>query len=187
MIKVIWMLRAIFYKVIMKKFGLFSYIGNPNYVAGLRNWNFGSKVRIYPGARIESLGGDVNIGDDVSIGQNLHLISSKLVNIGSKTTLSANVFISDIDHKYEQIDIHIMEQGLITKATIIGDNCFVGYGCVIMPGSVLGKQCIVGANSVVKGVFPAQCVIAGTPAKIIKRYDPKNCIWKKTDTFGNFI
>jgi acetyltransferase-like isoleucine patch superfamily enzyme len=187
MIKLSWMFRAIIYKLFMNKFGFLSYIGPPCYVAGLRLWQFGKRVRIYPQARIESLGGIIRVGDDVSIGQSLHIISKLSVHIGDKTTISANVFISDVDHDYEVIDVHIMDQALISKKTVIGENCFIGYGCVILPGTILGKQCIVGANSVVKGVFPDHCVIAGSPAKIIKRYDVTDCIWKKSDTSGNFI
>lgn len=187
MIKIIWMVRAIFYKVFMKEFGLLSYLGRPCYFSGFNNFSFGKKVRIYPNARIESLGGLVEIGNDVSIGQNLHLISTSHVSIGDNTTISSNVFISDVDHEYEQVNIHIMKQGLVTKSTFIGNNCFLGYGCVILPGTNLGTQTIVGANSVVKGHFPDFCVIAGSPAKIIKRYDFDRGFWAKTDAFGKII
>ncbi|MCS6209209.1 acyltransferase [Shewanella baltica] len=187
MIKLFWMFRAVIYKFFMKEFGFLSYIGPPCYVSGLRLWRFGCRVRIYPQARIESLGGVIRIGDNVSIGQNLHIISKVSVDIGNKTTISANVFISDVDHEYVNINVHIMEQSLNSKKTVIGENCFIGYGCVILPGTILGKQCIVGANSVVKGVFPDYCVVAGSPARIIKRYDPIDALWKKTDTLGNFI
>jgi len=187
MTKIIWMVRALFYKVFMKKFGLLSYLGKPCYFSGFRWLSFGKKVRIYPNARIESLGGIICIGDDVSIGQNLHLISYSNVQIGASTTISANVFISDVDHEYNTIGLHILKQNLVAKNTAIGTNCFIGYGSVILPGTLLGKQNIVGANSVVKGSFPDFCVIAGSPAKIIKRYDVSDGIWKKTDNIGNFI
>lgn len=185
--KIFWMFRAILFKLFMGKFGLYSYIGPTCYVSGMSRWKFGYKVRIYPFARIESLGGFISIGDDVSIGQNLHLISVSNVVIGNKTTISSNVFISDADHEYNNINSHIMSQKLSVKNTIIGDNCFIGYGSAILPGTILGIQNIVGANSVVKGVFPDYCVIAGNPARIIKRYDFFDSKWKKTDIDGNFI
>ncbi|MCU8031124.1 acyltransferase [Shewanella sp. SM73] len=185
--KFIWMLRAITYKLFFGSFGLISYIGQPIYISGVKNIFFGKRVRIYPHSRIESLGGKIQIGDNVSIGQNLHLICKLNVFIGDKTTISANVFISDVDHEYVNINVHIMEQVLNSKETVIGENCFIGYGCVILPGTILGKQCIVGANSVVKGVFPDYCVVAGSPARIIKRYDPIDALWKKTDILGNFF
>lgn len=49
----------------------------------------------------------------------------------------------------------------------MGDNCFVGAGAVILPGTTIGNYCIVGAGAVVKGIFPDYSVIAGNPAKII--------------------
>ena len=52
-------------------------------------------------------------------------------------------------------------------------------GAAIMPGTVLGKQCVVGANSVVKGTFPDYCVIVGSPAKIVKKYNQQTHIWEK--------
>lgn len=50
----------------------------------------------------------------------------------------------------------------------MGDNCFVGAGAIILPGTTIGNYCIVGAGAVVKGTFPDYSVIAGNPAKIIK-------------------
>jgi acetyltransferase-like isoleucine patch superfamily enzyme len=52
-------------------------------------------------------------------------------------------------------------------------------GSAIMAGTRLGKQCIVGANSVVKGEFPDYCVIVGAPAKIVKKYNFETQEWEK--------
>ena len=54
---------------------------------------------------------------------------------------------------------------------MIGNDCLIGMNSVILPGTHLGNHCIVGANSTVRGEFPDYCVIAGSPARIIKRYD----------------
>ena len=53
------------------------------------------------------------------------------------------------------------------KETFIGDNCFLGMNCIILMGTHIGNNCIVGAGSVVHGVFPDNVVIAGNPAKVI--------------------
>ena len=180
LVKVLWMIRALFYKPFTAKLGFFSYIGKPVYINGFKRLYIGCKVRIYPSSRIEVMqSGMVIIENDVSIGQCLHIISAKKVLIGECSTLSANVFITDVDHEYEAIDIHIMKQPLIINSTVIGKNCFIGYGVVIRAGSKLGKQCIVGANSVVKGEFPDNCVIAGNPAKIIKKYNVNSKKWER--------
>lgn len=179
--KIFWIIRAFFYKIFFKKFGLISYIGKPVFLKGVKNISIGKKVRIFPGVRMETHNnGDIIIEKDVAIGQNFHATSSnqKLI-IGTKTTISGNVFITNIDHEYQEIDKHIMEQPFIIKETKIGNNCFIGYGVAIQAGTILGKHCIVGANSVVRGIFPDYCVIVGSPARIIKKYNFKTKKWEK--------
>ena len=131
-------------------------------------------------ARIEaSSSGRVVIDDNVSIGQCFHLIAKEMVVIGRNTTISANVFISDVEHEYRQLGVHIMDQELLVSRTTIGQNSFIGYGAVIRAGTILGEQCIVGANAVVRGRFPDRCVIAGNPARIIKKYNLVTKCWEK--------
>ena len=113
--------------------------------------------------------------------QNVHIISGeRILNIGDGTTISANVFISNVDHEYKDIDKSVMEQPLQFKETKIGKSCFIGYGAVILPGTRLGNHCIVGANAVVRGSYPDNCVIAGNPARIIKEYDLETEFWKNS-------
>lgn len=106
--------------------------------------------------------------------------------IGSHTTLTENIMITNIDHEYRQIGVHVLNQKHIIKETIVGENCFIGFGAVIQAGTVLGKQCVVGANSVVRGRFPDFCVIVGAPARIVKRYDAESEQWRRTDSDGNY-
>lgn len=168
------------YKPFMKRFGGLSYLGKPIFVSNLRAMCIGSRVRIYPLARIEVMkGGELTIGDDVSIGQCLHVVSGQRIVIGRGVTISANVFISDVEHSYEEIGTHVMDQSLFKSETHIGQNTFLGYGAVIRAGTILGRQCIVGANSVVKGAFPDFCVIAGNPARIIKMYNKDSMKWER--------
>ena len=181
-IKVIWALRGIAYKLRFAKFGNMSYIGKPIILEGAKRIEIGNKVRVYPGARMETYGekGRIIIEDNVSIGQNFHVISSDYpLVIGKNTTVSGNVLITNVDHDYTQIGEHILAQKHMTKKTRIGENCFIGYGAAIQAGTILGKQCVVGANSVVRGTFPDYCVIVGVPARIVKRYNPNLAIWEK--------
>ena len=181
--KIFWILRGLVYKPFLGKFGLPSYIGKPVFIGNFKRIFIGKRVRIFPGARIEVVDNASSIifQDNISIGQNLHIISGggQELTIGKNTTISANVFITNIDHKYSDIDRHILEQSLAHNETKIGKNCFIGYGAVIQAGTTLGKQCIVGANSVVRGTFPDYCVIVGTPARIVKIYDQKTKLWEK--------
>lgn len=89
------------------------------------------------------------------------------------------MFITNIDHEYRNVDKHIMDQPMSYKETIIGENCFIGFGASIQAGTVLGKQCIVGTNAVVRGTFPDYSVIAGILAKVVKHYDEETEEWTK--------
>lgn len=180
-VKYFWAARAIVYKLIFKRFGNISYMGKPVFVEGGKNISVGNRVRIFPGLRIQTLErGNIIIGDNVCIEQNVHIISAKdNLFIGSDVVISANVFISNCDHDYKDIEKSVIEQPNIVKTTQIGEGSFIGYGSVIMPGTVLGKHCIVGANSVTKGKFPDYSVIAGTPAKIIKIYNKGEKLWAR--------
>ncbi len=182
LIKYFWFIRAMLNRIRFGKIGNYSYMGKPLFLLGTKKIKIGNRVRIYPGLRMEAHGehGGITIKDNVSIGQNFHVTSKDIeLIIGENTTISGNVFITNIDHEYREIDRHIMEQPFLISETTIGNNCFIGYGVGIQAGTILGKQCVVGANSVVRGVFPDYCVIAGVPAKIIRKYNPLTMEWEK--------
>jgi acetyltransferase-like isoleucine patch superfamily enzyme len=189
--KIFWTLRGLVYKPFFGRFGFPSYIGKPLLISGLSRIFIGKKVRIFPNARIEVIDEDssIIIEDNISIGQNLHIISgcNQTLRIGKNSTLSANVFITNIDHQYTEIEKHILDQSLLAKRTDIGQNCFIGYGAVIQAGTILGKQCVVGSNSVVRVTFPGYCVIVGAPAKIIKKFNSNSQLWEKTNNEGEFL
>jgi len=156
------------------------YMGRPLFLMGMKKVKFAKNVRIFPNCRIEVHGdGEIWIGENVSIGQSLHLISQGKLFIGSGTLISSNVLITNLAHGYEELNIPIIEQNHIIKETIIGENCFIGAGAVIQPGTVLGRHCIVGANSVVKGEFSDNSVIVGIPGRVIRVFDGVLGKWVK--------
>ena len=179
--KVKWFVGTLLTKWKYGSVGSHSYIGRTLFIQRPKKLFIGSNVRIYPGMRAEMTTEDavIRIGDNVSAGQNFHVVSyDRELSIGANTTISANVFISNVDHNYRELNMHSLDQQMIVKETQIGEYCFIGYGAVILPGPKLGKQCIVGANSVVKGEFPDYCVIAGNPAKVIKKYNINTNAWE---------
>lgn len=180
-IKYIWALRILIYRPFFKHIGRMSYMGKPCFIEGCGKISIGRKTRIFPGVRMEAIGkGEITIGNNCAIEQNVHIISyGNELTIGNDVTISANVFISNIDHEYKDIKRSVMDQALIEKATNIGEGCFIGFGASILPGTKLGKHCIVGSNAVIKGEFPDNCVIVGMPGKIIKTYEIDDNSWRK--------
>jgi acetyltransferase-like isoleucine patch superfamily enzyme len=175
---------ALFFDVIGKKTTLL----NPLFIANPDRISIGSKVLIRNHARLEVVGnGSIRIGDCSSFEQNLHITSGGELFIGNNVTVSFGSMITNIDHEYQNIGIHILRQPHLVRPTRIGDNCFIGAGAKIQAGTVLGKQCIVGANAVVRGEFPNYCVLVGTPARVVKRYNQVNQRWEKTQSDGSFL
>lgn len=126
--KIWWSIRLMLRKPLFKRVGACSYMGPTISLLGTKRISIGNRVRIYPGARMETHNsGEIIIGDDCSIAQNFHITSgkNKLV-IGNQTTVLGNVFITNIDHEYKNMNKHVMEQPMIYKETIIGENCFIG-------------------------------------------------------------
>lgn len=176
--KTAWVVRAILFKCIFRSFSMPGYLGKPTFILGASRMSFGVKVRIFPGMRAECFdGGSLKVGDDVSIGQNFHVICSSELSIGSGCLISSGVFITDTDHQYSDVSLPVSHQPVAVRSTQIGENCFIGVGARIQAGTTLGRGCVVGANAVVRGSFPDHCVIAGMPARIIKRYDCDTASW----------
>ena len=127
------------------------------------------------------------ISSDCRIGNFNHIYCTGEI-VFEKGVLTADkVYVSDNLHNYEDINTPIFEQPIKQlKKVTIGEGSWLGENvCVI--GASIGKQSVVGANSVVTKDIPDYCVAVGSPARVIKRYCLETQIWKKTDDIGNFL
>ncbi len=92
-----------------------------------------------------------------------------LITIGDATTISADVVFLTHDYSISKglkcIDPAI--SGRFLKPISVGKNSFIGMRSMLLPGTTLGDNVIVGAGSIVKGDFPSDVVIAGNPAKVL--------------------
>jgi acetyltransferase-like isoleucine patch superfamily enzyme len=196
-------LKNIYYYILLRFYNMYRMkaCGSKNLLLNplLINYKFlsiGSKVFVRDGARIEGvsryLGRSYNpnivINDNVSIEQNFHLTCAGNITIGTNTAIAANVTITDINHPYTDINLPPEKQHIEVTDVSIGDDCKIFNNVVILPGANLGKHCIIGANSVVRGNnYPEYCVIVGLPATVIKRYSFQTNSWLKTKPNGEFI
>ena len=100
-----------------------------------------------------SAGGEIAVGEGVFINDGCSLNARSRIRIGSGTLLGQNVLMYDHDHDYKDAD---QMQTAYTSADIdIGQNVWIGSGVIILKGTKIGDQCVIGAGSVVKGVIPA--------------------------------
>jgi acetyltransferase-like isoleucine patch superfamily enzyme len=119
----------------------------------------------------------LHIGEGTVIGNFNHIYATHKIIIGKNVLTADKVYISDNQHNYIDPQIPIISQGVKQlKNVIIGDGTWIGEHAVIL-GVVIGKNCVVAANSVVNKDVPDYCVVAGAPAKIIKKYDNDKNEW----------
>jgi Acetyltransferase (isoleucine patch superfamily) len=120
------------------------------------------------------------IEDNVYIGHHTTIVAMEGVHLASGCVLSDYVYLNDSNHGIDPERGLIMQQPVFSKGRIdIGQNCFLGYRAIVLSGVTLGEWCIVGANSVVTNSFPAYSMIAGTPARLIRRYSHGQKAWLK--------
>lgn len=179
--KAFWMLRALTYKPFFGQLGWLSYVGKPVSILGRRKIFIDRNVHIYPGARLEVYGdGEIVIEENVSISENVHIVAGagRLI-IKSGTLIGPNVYLSNTDHEYRDVDKRMMQQALTFRETYIGEDNYIGVNVALLPGTRTGKHVIIGANSTLNRSYPDRSVVAGSPAKVLKTYNKTNGEWEK--------
>ena len=146
------------------------YIGKHCALKGKSNIVLDDGVTVRPYAQIWSGGGTVRIGRGSEIGERCRISIANSLEIGEKVLLSPNVYITDCDHEYRNIDVPVIEQGIVQKgqAVSIGDGSYIVINTVIVGNVKIGKHCVIGANSVVTKDVPDYSVAVGIPARVIK-------------------
>lgn len=110
------------------------------------------------------------IGDGCTILYRFQCNAAQSVRIGQNVLIAANVLITDSDHVIEPGGIPVTKNcKFISKPVCVEDNCWIGQNAVVLKGVTIGHDSIVGANSVVTHDVPPCSVVAGNPARVIKR------------------
>lgn len=119
----------------------------------------------------------LKLGERCVLGYNNHITCVRSVEIGDDVLTANNVYISDNSHGYEDVSRPIMQQSVVFKGPVsIGAGSWIGENVSII-GARIGKNCVIGANSVVVHDIPDYAVAAGIPARVIKQYDPDSQSW----------
>ena len=132
-----------------------------------RQFRLGRYSVIESGACINNAVGDVIIGDHTRVG--LHNTVIGPVTIGSHVNLAQGITVTALNHNFSETDRRIDEQGICTKHVIIEDDVWIGANAVILPGVRIGTHSVVAAGAIVTKDVPSHSLVAGVPAKLIKK------------------
>ena len=119
--------------------------------------------------------GGVFIGARTLVGLGNVLIGP--LRIGDDVIIAQNVVFSGLNHGYLDVSRPIRDQPCTTAEIVVEDEVWIGANCVITAGVRIGRHAVVAGGSVVTKDVPAYTVVAGNPARILKRYDFISSSW----------
>ena len=133
----------------------------------------GAKSLLEPNVWITAPGdARVRIGAGTFLNMGVMIAAEELVEIGDHCMLANGCFVSDASHRYDDPEKPITWQGFHSKGpTRIGDNCWLGAHAVVTSGVSIGQRCVVGAGSVVTKDVEPYSIVAGSPAKLIRKIE----------------
>jgi acetyltransferase-like isoleucine patch superfamily enzyme len=139
---------------------------------------FGRFVWVGDGTKIRCHEGRVEIGAKTVLGQECTISAYQSVRIGEQCVIADRAMFIDFDHGVVEVERPIRLQGIYKRDVEVGSNVWIGYGACILRGVRVGDNSIVGTNSVVTHDVPANAVVAGIPARVIRmREAPKGLRW----------
>ncbi|PSL06111.1 acetyltransferase-like isoleucine patch superfamily enzyme [Haloactinopolyspora alba] len=124
--------------------------------------------------------GTLRVGEKAVFGREV-LVSCYLdVEVGGRTLVADWVYVTDFDHRFDDVTRPIKDQGIAKSPVRIGTDGWLGTKVSVLRGSVVGQGCVVAAHAVVRGTVPDGAVVGGVPAEVLK-YRPG----AGTNTLGN--
>ena len=130
-----------------------------------------SKIRVHEG--------EVSIGAKTVIGQEATISAFQHVSIGRECIIADRVMLIDFDHGVTEVERPVRTQGIYKRDVHVGHNVWIGYGACILRGVSVGENAIIGTSAVVTAEVPANAVVAGVPARVIRMRDaPTSMRWE---------
>ncbi|HEX5851657.1 MAG TPA: acyltransferase [Solirubrobacteraceae bacterium] len=131
----------------------------------------GSKIRVHEG--------EVSIGAKTVIGQECTVSAFQHVSIGRECIVADRVMLIDFDHGVTEVERPIRLQGIYKRDVRVRHNVWIGYGACILRGVDVGENSIIGTSAVVTKDVPANAVVGGSPARVIRmRETPRAMRWE---------
>jgi acetyltransferase-like isoleucine patch superfamily enzyme len=141
---------------------------------------FGRFVWIGDDSKIRCHEGVVEIGAKTVMGQECTISAYQRVRIGDECVIADRAMFIDFDHGIVEVERPIRSQGIYKRDVEVGNNVWIGYGACILRGVSVGDNSVIGTNAVVTKDVPANAVVGGIPARIIRmREAPQELRWER--------
>jgi acetyltransferase-like isoleucine patch superfamily enzyme len=142
--------------------------------------SFGRFVWIGDGTKIRCHEGSVEIGAKTVMGQECTISAYQRVRIGAECVIADRAMFIDFDHGVVEVERPIRLQGIYKRDVEVGSNVWIGYGACILRGVSVGDNSVIGTNAVVTKDVPANAIVGGVPARIIRmREAPRDLRWER--------
>ena len=132
----------------------------------------GSWIHIGAGSAIRCHEGTMRIGDKCIIGRDVSINCYLDVDIGAASMIADWVYIADFDHRFDDLQVPIKDQGIVKDRIRIGRDVWIGTKSTVVRGVRIGDGAVVGANSVVTRDLPARGIAVGSPARVVRTRRP---------------
>jgi acetyltransferase-like isoleucine patch superfamily enzyme len=141
---------------------------------------FGRFVWIGDGSKIRCHEGEVEIGEKTVMGQECTISAYRRVRIGEQCVIADRAMFIDFDHGVVEVERPIRLQGIYMRDVEVGNNVWIGYGACVLRGVRVGDNAVIGTNSVVTKDVPANAVVGGIPARVLRMRDaPQELRWER--------
>src|SRR5919202_616454 len=139
---------------------------------------FGRTSWIGDGTKIRCHEGVVEIGAKTVMGQECTISAYRSVRIGEQCVIADRAMLIDFDHGVVEVERPIRLQGIYKRDVVLGSNVWVGYGACFLRGVTVGDNSVIGTYSLVNRDVPANAVVGGIPAKVLRmREAPRTLRW----------
>lgn len=115
----------------------------------------------------------ITLGEAVSFNHGCWINAAGGLTIGNRVLVGPRVMIHTANHRFEDAERGIREQGHEMQPVVIGDDCWLAMGVMVLPGVTIGEGSVIGAGAVVTADVPAWSVVAGNPARVLRSRRPR--------------
>jgi acetyltransferase-like isoleucine patch superfamily enzyme len=142
--------------------------------------DFGRFVWIGDRTKVRCHEGLVEIGQKTVLGQECTITAYQHIRIGEQCVIADKAMFIDFDHGVVEVERPIRMQGIYKRDVEVGSNVWIGYGACVLRGVRVGDNSVIGTNSVVTKDVPANAVVGGIPARILRmREAPRELRWER--------